>query len=302
VFQYLQVGQFPSRFENYWLTRDGDKRMIVWTNTVLLDDNGEVKNVIGTGLDITEKRKVEEKEKQRVLELAHVSRLSTMGEMATQIAHELNQPLSAINTYSDACLYMLQSLPEANPDLTSALRGIKHQAQRSGDIIRGLRNFVSKGELQKSTTDINAIIQSVINLATSELHRNKVEVNYSLDENLPLIITEKILIEQVVLNLVRNAIDAMAEANSLTRVVHIHTLLNSEGMIEVRIMDTGPGMEASQIEHIFNAFVTSKPHGIGMGMGLPISRTIIEAHGGKLFALSEINKGATFIFTLPLKQ
>ena len=299
VFQNLQAGQFPSRFENYWLTRDGDKRMIVWTNTVLLDDNGEVKNVIGTGIDITEKRKIEEKEKQRVLELAHVSRLSTMGEMATQIAHELNQPLSAINTYSDACLYMLQSVPEADPDLTSALRGIKHQAQRSGDIIRGLRNFVSKGELQKSTTDINTIIHSVVNLAMSELRKNNVEVDFELAEKLPLIITEKILIEQVVLNLVRNAIDAMAEANSLTRKVHIHTFLNTEGMIEVRIMDTGPGMGASQIDHIFNAFVTTKLHGIGMG--LPISRTIIEAHGGKLFALSEINKGATFIFTLPLK-
>ena len=274
--------------------------MIVWTNTVLLNDNGEVKNVIGTGIDITEKRKIEEKEKQRVLELAHVSRLSTMGEMATQIAHELNQPLSAINTYSDACLYMLQSLPEANPDLTSALRGIKHQAQRSGDIIRGLRNFVSKGEMHKSTTDINAVVQSVINLAMIELRKNKVGINYSLDETLPLIVTEKILIEQVVLNLVRNAIDAMTEAKSVRREVHIRTQLNEEGMIEVRIMDTGPGMNASQIDHIFNAFVTTKPHGIGMG--LPISRTIIEAHGGKLFAQSEIDNGATFIFTLPLKQ
>ena len=299
VIQNLQAGQFPIRYENYWLTRDGEKRMIVWTNTVLLDETGTVKNVIGTGIDITEKRKIEEKEKQRVLELAHVSRLSTMGEMATQIAHELNQPLSAITTYSDACLYMLQSAADQNPDLISALRSIKHQAQRSGDIIRGLRNFVSKGELQKSTTDINTVVQSVINLAMSELRNHRVEVNFALDETLPLIITEKILIEQVVLNLVRNAIDAMADANSLTRQVHIHTLLNDENMIEVRITDTGPGLAAEQIEHIFNTFVTTKPQGIGMG--LPISRTIIEAHGGKLFAQSEVNNGASFIFTLPVK-
>ena len=299
VFRNLQAGQFPSRFENYWLTRDGEKRMIVWTNTALLDDDGAVKNVIGTGIDVTEKRKIQEKEKQRVLELAHVSRLSTMGEMATQIAHELNQPLSAIATYSDACLYMLKSMSNESPDMLAALRGIKQQAQRSGDIIRGLRNFVSKGEMHKSTTDINAVVQSVINLAMIELRKNKVGINYSLDETLPLIITEKILIEQVVLNLVRNAIEAMAEANSLTREVYIHTLLNSENMVEVRISDTGPGLEADQIEHIFNTFVTTKLHGIGMG--LPISRTIIEAHGGKLFANSEINNGATFIFTLPSK-
>ena len=300
VFRNLQAGQFPSRHENYWLTRDGEKRIIVWTNTVLLDDAGEVKNVIGTGIDITEKRKIEEKEKQRVLELAHVSRLSTMGEMTTQIAHELNQPLSAINTYSDACLYMLKSTPDVSSDLISALRGIKHQAQRSGDIIRGLRNFVRKGELHKSTTDINAVVQSVITLAMSELRNNKVEVNFSLDGRIPLIITEKILIEQVVLNLVRNAIDAIAEANSVARELHIYTLLNEENMIEVRITDTGPGLDIEQLGTIFNAFVTTKPQGIGMG--LPISRTIIEAHGGKLFAESEINRGASFVFTLPIMK
>jgi two-component system sensor histidine kinase DctS len=300
VFRNLQAGMFPNRFENYWLTRDGEKRMIVWTNTVLLDDDGVVKNIIGTGIDITEKRKIEEKEKQRVLELAHVSRLSTMGEMATQIAHELNQPLSAISTYSDAGLYMLKSLPEENADLVTALREIKHQAQRSGDIIRGLRNFVSKGELQTSTTDINALVHSVLNLAMSELRNNKVEVNFSLDEALPLIITEKILIEQVILNLVRNAIDAIAEANSRTRKVHIHTLLNKDKMIEVRITDTGPGLNAEQIESIFDTFVTTKPQGIGMG--LPISRTIIEAHGGKLFAERQRKNGASFVFTLPLKR
>jgi two-component system sensor histidine kinase DctS len=300
VFRNLQAGMFPNRFENYWLTRDGEKRMIVWTNTVLLDDDGVVKNIIGTGIDITEKRKIEEKEKQRVLELAHVSRLSTMGEMATQIAHELNQPLSAISTYSDAGLYMLKSLPEENADLVTALREIKHQAQRSGDIIRGLRNFVSKGELQTSTTDINVLVHSVLNLAMSELRNNKVEVNFSLDEALPLIITEKILIEQVILNLVRNAIDAIAEANSRTRKVHIHTLLNKDKMIEVRITDTGPGLNAEQIESIFDTFVTTKPQGIGMG--LPISRTIIEAHGGKLFAERQRKNGASFVFTLPLKR
>jgi two-component system sensor kinase FixL len=132
------------------------------------------------------------------------------------------------------------------------------------------------------------------------LRNNKVEVNFSLDEALPLIITEKILIEQVILNLVRNAIDAIAEANSRTRKVHIHTLLNKDKMIEVRITDTGPGLNAEQIESIFDTFVTTKPQGIGMG--LPISRTIIEAHGGKLFAERQRKNGASFVFTLPLKR
>jgi two-component system sensor kinase FixL len=134
----------------------------------------------------------------------------------------------------------------------------------------------------------------------SELRNNRVEVNFSLDESLPLIITEKILIEQVILNLVRNAIDAIADANSTMRKVYIHTLLNKDNMIEVKIADTGPGLNAEQIETIFNTFVTTKPQGIGMG--LPISRTIIEAHGGKLFAESERNNGASFVFTLPLKR
>ena len=296
----LQSGQFPSRYENYWLTKSGERRMVVWSNTVLRNDNGKVQNVIGTGIDITEKRNIEEKEKQRVLELAHVSRLSTMGEMATQIAHELNQPLSAITTYSDACLYMLKSNLQETTDIVSALNGIKLQAHRSGEIIRGLRNFVKKGELNESTTNINELIYAVMNLAMSEIKNNKIDITFSLDDELPLVVTERILIEQVVLNLVRNAIDAMTENDSMIRELHIQTALNNEQRIEVRIMDTGPGLKPDQIENIFNTFVTTKKNGIGMG--LPISRTIIEAHGGTLMAEYGRKTGASFVFTLPLDR
>jgi len=300
VISDLQSGQFPSRYENYWLTKSGERRLVVWSNTVLRNEDGKVQNVIGTGIDITEKRKIEEKEKQRVLELAHVSRLSTMGEMATQIAHELNQPLSAITTYSDACLYMLKSNSQETTDIVSALNGIKLQAHRSGDIIRGLRNFVKKGELQKSTTDINSLIHAVLNLATSEIKNNKIDITFSLDDELPLVVTERILIEQVVLNLVRNAIDAMTENGSMARELHVQTALNNEQIIEVKIMDTGPGLKPDQIENIFNTFVTTKKNGIGMG--LPISRTIIEAHGGTLMAEYGRKTGASFVFTLPLDR
>ena len=274
--------------------------MVVWSNTVLKNDDGKVQNVIGTGIDITEKRNIEEKEKQRVLELAHVSRLSTMGEMATQIAHELNQPLSAITTYSDACLYMLKSNSQETTDIVSALNGIKLQAHRSGEIIRGLRNFVKKGELNESTTNINELIYAVMNLAMSEIKNNKIDITFSLDDELPLVVTERILIEQVVLNLVRNAIDAMTENDSMIRELHIQTALNNEQRIEVKIMDTGPGLKSDQIENIFNTFVTTKKNGIGMG--LPISRTIIEAHGGTLMAEYGRKTGASFVFTLPLDR
>ena len=164
----------------------------------------------------------------------------------------------------------------------SALNGIKLQAQRSGDIIRGLRNFVKKGELKESTTDINELIHAVLNLAISEIRNNKIDITFSLDDQLPVVVTEKILIEQVVLNLVRNAIDAMAENDSMVRELHIQTALNNEQMIEVKITDTGRGLKPNQTESIFNTFVTTKKNGIGMG--LPISRTIIEAHGGTLMA------------------
>ena len=298
VINDLKNGRFPSKYENYWLTKNGERRFIVWSNTVIQDETGEVQNVIGTGIDITEKRKIEEKEKQRVLELAHVSRLSTMGEMATQIAHELNQPLSAITTYSDACLYMLKPSQNESTDLVSALNGIKLQAQRSGDIIRGLRNFVKKGELKESTTDINELIHVVLNLAVSEIRNNRIDVTFCLDDQLPVVVTEKILIEQVVLNLVRNAIEAMAENNSMVRELNIQTALNSEQMIEVKITDTGHGLKTNQTESIFNTFITTKKNGIGMG--LPISRTIIEAHGGTLMAEGGREAGASFVFTLPL--
>ncbi len=300
VISDLKSGRFPNRHENYWLTKCGKRRLIVWSNTVLQNDAGVVQNVIGTGIDITEKRNVEEKEKQRVLELAHVSRLSTMGEMATQIAHELNQPLSAITTYSDACLYMLNSNSNEITDLVSALNGIKLQAERSGDIIRGLRNFVKKGELKESSTDINELIHAVLNLAISEIRNNNIDIAFSLDEHLPVVVTERILIEQVVLNLVRNAIDAMTEDDLMVRELHIQTSLNHEKMIEVKITDTGRGLKSDEIESIFNTFVTTKKNGIGMG--LPISRTIIEAHGGTLTAEHGRETGASFIFTLPLSR
>jgi C4-dicarboxylate-specific signal transduction histidine kinase len=248
-------------------------------------------------IDITERKLIEQNDRKRMLELAHTARLSTMGEMTTEIAHELNQPLSAIMTFSDAGLNIIKSQrPDMEP-LLSALNGIAHQAQRAGDIIKGLRSFIGKQETHATTTDINSLIHSVLKLIEVEARSHNIYLEYHLDEKLPYTILEKILIEQVILNLVRNAIEALSDIQNRKRILSISSKINRENMIEVTIEDSGPGISKKDPGKIFEAFYTTKPN--GMGMGLAICRKIIEAHGGSITVQNNIPYGTRFSFTLP---
>ncbi|TNF32859.1 MAG: PAS domain S-box protein, partial [Gammaproteobacteria bacterium] len=246
--------------------------------------------------DITQRKQQESSEKQSLLDLAHASRLSTMGEMATEFAHELNQPLSAISTYSNVALKLLNA-GIIDQDLTEALQGIYGQANRAGEIIRSLRDFIGKRESAVAITDINELIRLVIRLVKSETTMNQILINLELSEQLPEIVTEKILIEQVLLNITRNAIEALSEITA-ERQLHIRSFMNSQNMIEIKITDNGPGLPYEEPDQVFDAFYSTKDH--GMGMGLAISRSIIESHGGKLWARNNPDRGACFSFTLPV--
>lgn len=248
--------------------------------------------------DITERKRQEVTEKQSLLDLAHASRLSTMGEMATELAHELNQPLSAISTYSDVAQRLLTAININDEDLSEAIKGIHNQSHRAGEIIHSLRDFIGKQESCVSLTDINELIRLVIRLVKSEISINQVEVVLELDESLPEIVIEKILIEQVLLNLTRNAIEAMIEHPDTYRKLLIRTSINSNNMIQVNIEDTGPGLPYTDPDHVFGAFYSTKSQ--GMGMGLTICRSIIESHEGKLWAVNKKPHGAKFSFSLPL--
>ena len=274
-----------------------------YINATLIPDSdidGQVHGVIVMIGDITDRRLVESIDRKRLLETAHYSRLNAMGEMVSQIAHELNQPLSAISIYSDACRRMVKA-NKADPDqIMESLSHINEQATRAGDVIRRIREFASKKELQIVNTSINDIVEEAMALIAVELRSHNVNLILKLADDLPLLYVDRILIEQVILNLSRNAIEAMDEITESQRLLQISTVFVKQGEIEVYIEDQGPGMTIEQIKRIYEPFHTSKSE--GMGMGLTISQSIIETHQGRLWAVQNAYGGTTFCFTLPLNN
>jgi PAS domain S-box-containing protein len=230
-------------------------------------------------------------------ELAHVTRLSTMGEMASGLAHELNQPLAAISSYCDACLRMIAAGRGSSEKLVNALTQSSAQAQRAGEIIRRLRNLVRKTNTQRTHVELAQLMTEVVELAAAEARRKGVRIALDLDENLCSIMVDVIQIEQVMLNLVCNGIEAIDNARLSVREVKINAHQLGDDQIQVGVVDTGPGIDDQLLKQIFEPFYTTKPG--GMGMGLAISRSIVESHNGRLWAESEPGKGAAFRFTLP---
>ena len=276
---------------------DNQARHINATYIPDIDDSGTVKGLFSLTNDISERINTEEEKKRHLLELAHVSRLSDLGEMASEIAHEINQPLTAIANYGNACLHMLQTLHWDHNELVNALDAIVYQAQRAGSVIRGLSSFVRKDEGHRSTADINALVATVIDLVQFEARSNDVRIRLNMVHNLPRVLVNKVLIEQVIMNLTRNAIEAMAMVQDQPRELTVHTLAEPNGHIKVVVEDTGLGLVPHTEETVFQPFFSTKPK--GMGMGLSICRSIIEAHNGRLWAESREPKGSRFQFCLP---
>lgn len=232
-------------------------------------------------------------------DLAHVDRLNIMGEMASGLAHELNQPLSAISTYCQAGLRIIETCEEKPEKLEHALEQASMQAQRAGTIVHRMRRFGSKGKTHRSTMDINAVILNATDFVEPELVKQGISRQLELADNLPAVMADSIQIEQVVINLLQNSIEAMDTANTGTPAVTISSRL-TDNHIEVAIHDNGPGLDETMINTVFDAFYSTKAE--GMGLGLAISRSIIEAHGGQLSAEPQPGHGTTFYFTIPLND
>lgn len=297
-FSRVMAGEDPLEFESPWETREGRQRLVSWANTTMRDADGNITNVICTGVDITEQRHAEEEARQHHADLAHVSRLCTMGEMAAGLAHELNQPLAAIVSYTQGCVRRMSSGTADPQDLLDAMRQVTQQAQRAGEIIKHLRNFVSKGEPQRTNVHPNVMVKEVINIAKVDIRKHRSNVQLRLAEELPTVNVDQIQIEQVILNLVRNGLEAMSHADADVRNMTIRTSRTESHEVLYTISDTGEGLpKGLDPERVFDAFFTTKKE--GMGMGLAISRSIIEAHGGKLWATRNPDRGTTFQFTLP---
>ncbi len=261
----------------------------------------EVHGFFALVTDITARKQAEEELRQLQEKLAHVARLSTRGEMATGLAHELNQPLAAIASYCYAGEQTLAGTESPKPErLRELFEKSQEQAMRAGDIIRRLRALVGKRPAIRSQVDIIEPIQEVLHVMESDLRQSEVRVELRADHAGGVVNIDEIQIQQVLVNLFRNALDAMSETEPDQRLLNITTTGAADDLIEVAICDAGTGVSAEKKDHVFDAFFTSKSD--GMGMGLAISRTIIESHGGRLWMTPNKDRGVTFRFTLPIAK
>lgn len=256
---------------------------------------GEVRSEQGrvfTGFvrDLTERQATETRLQELQAELVHMSRFTAMGEMASALAHELNQPLSAIANYLSGGRRLLERGGASDPRAVEALDKAAEQALRAGEIIRRLRDFLARGEGERSVEALPKLVQEACALAMVGGRESGVRVRYQFDPTLDYVLVDRVQIQQVILNLVRNAIDAMQSTTRREMVVSTHR--GDEGMAMVSVADTGPGLDEAAAAKLFQPFVTTKPQ--GMGVGLSISRTIVEAHGGRIW--TEPNRGGGVIF------
>jgi PAS domain S-box-containing protein len=251
--------------------------------------------------DISKRKHREQEDKEHLDELAHVTRLGLMGEMASGIAHEINQPLSAIATYAQVSLNLIKAEDPDLVKLSEIIAKTQQQALRAGNIIHRMREFIKPNKTNNSSADINQLIHNAVDLCTADLKQSDIKLTVELEKNLPPIHVDHVQIEQVIINLIRNSIDALKNSSAEKQPhVIIHSQLIPDNAIRVRVKDNGPGLDEDQQQKMVMPFYTTKAN--GMGMGLSISRSLIEAHKGTLHFNSKLEKGTTFYFTLPLEK
>ncbi len=266
----------------------------------ILDPSGGLVEYVGTIIDVTE-RKQAEKERERLREaqadLAHSSRMTTMGELTASLAHEVNQPITAAVNGASTCVRWLS---RENPDLAEAREaasGVIRNAKRAADIINRIRSISKKGESKRQLADVNELIREMIALLRTEINRYSISVCTDLDAELPKVMADSVQVQQVMMNLIMNGIDAMKDVDRI-RELMIQSRQAEDQQLMISVSDSGVGLPPQETDRIFDPFFTTKPHGIGMG--LRISRSIVESHGGRLWAADNSPHGASFSFTLPI--
>jgi C4-dicarboxylate-specific signal transduction histidine kinase len=246
---------------------------------------------------ITRTRRAAEALRQAQADVAHVSRVMTMGELTTSIAHEVNQPLAGIVTNAAAALRWLAGDPPNLEETREAARRIIRDGNRASEVIARIRALARKADTEKQPMDLNEAVEDVLALTEGEVRRHGVLLRRELAGDLPLVLGDRVQLQQVVLNLVMNGIEAMSTVADRPRVLMIRTQRVEGDQVRVTVQDSGVGLDPTSGEHIFKAFYSTKSG--GMGMGLSISRSIVENHGGRLWALPSDGAGATFHFTVP---
>ena len=284
--------------EHRVLTPRGWRWVAVQSRAVLGAD-GRPQFVVAVARDVTDRRRAEEQARQHLQQLAHVSRVSSMGEMASAIAHEINQPLTAIANYASACLRLLRSGKAQPGEALETMQRVAAEAERAGEIVRKMRGFVRGEEGQVALVEPGFLAAEVMRLAAAEARQSGVELKSEVEPGLPEVLADSIQIQQVLLNLVRNAVEAVDGGEGPRREVILSVRHAADGGVHFTVRDTGPGLAPDALDKVFEPFYTTKPDGIGIG--LPLSRSIADAHRGRLWASAE-SKGAAFHLVLPAAQ
>lgn len=260
--------------------------------------NGD-KGAVVTYFDVSTQKRAEASAQEQRDKLARVARLNTISALSSSLAHEITQPLTAISCFSEAAIAMVKNAHPQLDQLTDVLQDINKQVQRAAAIMRRLREFMGQGRSQKSQVDIRDIISDAVQLVEPSAQKQAIEIQRRLTTTSQCVLVDRIQIEQVMVNLLSNSIEAICSAPCESRLIEVE-LVAHQGEVEILVSDSGPGLDGQQIERVFDLFETNKK--TGMGMGLSISRSIVEAHHGRLWADSAVNLGAVFHVSLPLSS
>jgi PAS domain S-box-containing protein len=289
-------------FEKEYFRKDGSRASVLIG--VAMFEAGESQGV-GFVLDLTERKRVEAEARESErryrevqMELAHSNRAATMGQLAASIAHEVQQPIAATATNASAALRWLDANPANLEEVRQALDCIVDNAMRAGGIVGGIRDLIKKTPPRKDRVDINEAVREVIELTRGEAAKNEVSVLTVLGDALPLVLGDRVQLQQVMLNLIVNAVEAMGATSGGPRELLISTAADSSNGVSIAVRDSGPGLPPAEIRRVFDPFYTTKEN--GLGMGLSICRSIVETHGGRLWACTNEPRGAVFQFTLPV--
>ena len=272
--------------------RDGSTFPMELSVDEVLSDEG--RSFVGFIRDLTERQRTEARLQDLQAELTHISRLTAMGEMASALAHELNQPLTAIANYLTGTKRLIDRGEIDAKVISGALDKASEQALRAGDIIRRLRSFVSPGESERAVERVTKLVEEASALGLVGAKEKNVQVTFRIDPAADLVLADRVQIQQVLVNLIRNAVEAMEGA--ARRELTVRSTSGDEGMIDISVSDTGSGIDPAMMRNLFQSFFTTKAQ--GMGVGLSVCRTIVEAHGGRIWAEPNEGGGTVFHFTL----
>jgi PAS domain S-box-containing protein len=299
----MKVSGIFQPFEKEYFRKDGTRVPVLLGGALF---EGSANEGVAFVLDLTEQKRAEEnwKEAQQALqtthaELAQVSRLTTMGELAASIAHEVNQPLAAVSNNANACLRLLARRNLEPEVLGRALEDILADSSRASAVLARIRAFIAKTPVERREVDIGEVIQEVCALARQELYENRVLLELQLTKPLPLVLADRVQLQQVLLNLIKNGIEAMTAMTDRPHILRVEAGLAASGDVLIAVRDSGTGLDPGR-DRVFTPFFTTKAN--GMGMGLPISRSLVEAHGGRLWAAPNSPYGAVFFFRLPVAR